>query len=182
MPPKGFKRTQVDTPAHEGNKKPRLDLQDQIKRASTLAAQLRDGVKDGADSKSSTANQIATEELMRIFESMKETTTHNSKSVEDLIAAQVVTEVKLRMANLLRKSELKDGNKDGNLSWELKKYLFPQYLPQERITMRIINTAQKKLEGITSGDIAAETKKATESAIVEEFLKGIDKQLRDLMQ
>lgn len=56
------------------NKKPRLDLQEQLKRASALAAQLRDCVKDGADSKNSSANQIATEELMRIFESMQEKT------------------------------------------------------------------------------------------------------------
>lgn len=74
MPPKASKRTQADTPTNEGNKKPRLDLQEQIKRASALAAQLRDGVKAGPDSKNSAANQIATEELMRIFESMQETT------------------------------------------------------------------------------------------------------------
>jgi len=58
----------------EASKKPRLDIQEQLKRASTLAAQLRDGVKDGTDSKTSAANQIATEELMRIFESMQEKT------------------------------------------------------------------------------------------------------------
>lgn len=79
MPPKASKRTQTEpsnepTPANEGNKKPRLDLQEQIKRASTLAAQLRDGVKDDADFKNSAANQIATEELTRIFESMQEKT------------------------------------------------------------------------------------------------------------
>lgn len=79
MPPKGSKRTQTasstePTPPNEGNKKPRLDLQEQIKRATALATQLRDGVKDGTDSKNSAANQIATEELMRIFESMQDTT------------------------------------------------------------------------------------------------------------
>ena len=58
----------------ETDKKPRLDLEEQIKRASTLAAQLRDGVKDGTDSKTSVANQIATEELVRIFENMQEKT------------------------------------------------------------------------------------------------------------
>jgi hypothetical protein len=72
------KRNEPDNPtelASTGSgKKPRLDLEEQIKRASTLAAQLRDGVKDGTDSKTSAANQIATEELMRIFESMQEKT------------------------------------------------------------------------------------------------------------
>lgn len=74
------KRNEPDDPTElsptptEVGKKPRLDIQGQIKRASTLAAQLRDGVKDGTDSKTSAANQIATEELMRIFESLQEKT------------------------------------------------------------------------------------------------------------
>jgi hypothetical protein len=72
------KRNEPDNPAElpstEPGKKPRLDLEEQIKRASALAAQLRDGVKDGTDSKTSAANQIATEELVRIFESMQEKT------------------------------------------------------------------------------------------------------------
>jgi hypothetical protein len=74
------KRNEPDDPTElsptptEVGKKPRLDIQEQIKRASTLAAQLRDGIKDGTDSKTSAANQIATEELMRIFESLQEKT------------------------------------------------------------------------------------------------------------
>jgi hypothetical protein len=61
------KRNEPDDPtelsAAEVGKKPRLDIQEQLKRASTLAAQLRDGVQDGTESKTSAANQIATEEL-----------------------------------------------------------------------------------------------------------------------
>ena len=57
-----------------GNKKPRFDLEEQMNRASTLFAQLQDGVKNNVDSKTSASNQIATNELMQIFESMKEKT------------------------------------------------------------------------------------------------------------
>lgn len=56
------------------SKKPRVDLEEQIQRASALAAQLRDSVKDDSDSKTFAANQIAGEELIRIFESMQEKT------------------------------------------------------------------------------------------------------------
>ncbi|KAH0270156.1 hypothetical protein KCU91_g8266, partial [Aureobasidium melanogenum] len=172
MPPKGSKRTQAATPTPESNKKPRLDFQEQIKRASALAAQLRDGVKDGPDSKNSAANQLASEELMRIFESLEEKTNDTSKSVEDLITAQVTCEVKLKLANLLRKSETRDGSRDGNLSYELKKYLFHP-VQKETIAVRIIKAAQKKMEDVSSGNIAAEAKKAAESAIAEEFQQGI---------
>lgn len=48
--------------------------------------------------------------------------------------------------------------------------------------MRINKAAQKKMEDVSSGNIAAEAKKAAESAIAEEFQQGIDKQLRELMQ
>jgi hypothetical protein len=72
------KRNEADDPTASyltaTGKKARLDLEEQIIRASTLAAQLRDGVKGGIDSKTSAANQIATEELVRIFESMQEKT------------------------------------------------------------------------------------------------------------
>lgn len=55
----------------EPNKKPRLDLEEWITPANTLAAQLHNGFKDGTDSKTSAAGQIATKKLMRIFESMQ---------------------------------------------------------------------------------------------------------------
>jgi hypothetical protein len=66
--------TELSPAPTDVSKKPRIDIQEQIKRASTLAAQLRDGVKDGTDSKISAANEIAGEELMRIFESLQEKT------------------------------------------------------------------------------------------------------------
>lgn len=72
--PAQIETPQIEPPPVVANAKPCLDLEEQIKRASTLAAQLRDGVKDGADSKNSAVNQIATEELMRIFDSMQEKT------------------------------------------------------------------------------------------------------------
>ena len=76
MSPQDLKRTLADHPtmSASGNKKPRFDLEEQMNRASTLFAQLQDGVKNNVDSKTSASNQIATNELMQIFESMKEKT------------------------------------------------------------------------------------------------------------
>ena len=70
------KRTQSETPTEDGaTKRPRLDIQEQFKRAGILAEQLRNTVgKDEVDSKTTVANQIASEELVRIFESMQEQT------------------------------------------------------------------------------------------------------------
>jgi hypothetical protein len=72
------KRNEPDDPTESSSsqpgKKPRLDIEGQIKRASALAAQLRQSVNDGTDSKTSAADQIAIEELMRIFESIQEKT------------------------------------------------------------------------------------------------------------
>ena len=54
-----------DTPS----KKHRLELQEQLKRGSVLAAQLREATKnEKRETKYSTANQIASEELISIFE------------------------------------------------------------------------------------------------------------------
>jgi hypothetical protein len=72
MPKRGNPSNPPESSSSEPSKKPCLDIQEQIKRASTLAAQLREGVNDGTDSKTSAANQNATEELLRIFESMKQ--------------------------------------------------------------------------------------------------------------
>jgi len=70
------KRTQSETPTEDGAiKRPRLDIQEQIKRAGILAEQLRNTVgKDNVESKTTAANQIASEELVRIFESLQEKT------------------------------------------------------------------------------------------------------------
>lgn len=104
-----------------------------------------------------------------------------SKSVHDLISAHVTCEVKLRLANLRSKLENCDGSQDGNLSYELERYLFPPGL-KSSVATRITKAAQKKMESVSSGNIAAEAKKAAESAITEEFQKGINKQLLGLMQ
>jgi hypothetical protein len=78
MPPKGSKRARSpNPPSNNGGaptpKKPRLDIQAQLDRASILAAQLRDNVsKAGMDSKMSTTNHLATEELVQIFDVLKE--------------------------------------------------------------------------------------------------------------
>ncbi|KAH0353945.1 hypothetical protein KCU83_g2694, partial [Aureobasidium melanogenum] len=177
MPPKGSKRTEVVTLIDEPNKKPRLDLEEQIKRAAVLAAQLHNGVKDDAESKSSAATQIATEELMRIFESMQEKTNDTSKAVEDLITTQINLEVKLKMDALQnRMGRTHIGPKP--LTNEIAAYLNPG-IPESREL--ITKMALEKMAGVTSGDLTAQATEAVESAIVEEFQKGINKQLREFM-
>lgn len=58
-------------PPIETGKKPRLDLEEQIKRAGALATRLHEGIKYDADTKASAANQIAGEELLGIFENLQ---------------------------------------------------------------------------------------------------------------
>ncbi|THZ85323.1 hypothetical protein D6C84_03423 [Aureobasidium pullulans] len=100
------KRTQSETPTEDGaTKRPRLDIQEQFKRAGILAEQLRNTVgKDEVDSKTTVANQIASEELVRIFESMQEQTADTSESVDQLIRAQIELEVNKTMAYLDQKT------------------------------------------------------------------------------
>ncbi|THX80597.1 hypothetical protein D6D05_04476 [Aureobasidium pullulans] len=66
------KRTQSETPTEDGaTKRPRLDIQEQIKRPGILAEQLRNTVGNhDVDSETTAANQIASEELVRIYETM----------------------------------------------------------------------------------------------------------------
>ncbi|KAH0342883.1 hypothetical protein KCU81_g5500, partial [Aureobasidium melanogenum] len=174
------KRTESDTPtetnfADEISKKPRLDLHEQIQRAGILATQLREAAnKDHLDAKAWTANQIATDELVRIFENMQEKTADTSQSVDGLIAAQVKLEVKIKMDILQQKT----GNRD-RLGTETNTYLLP-WTPASRESMAM--AAREKMEGATSGDLAAQVTEAVESTIVEKFQKGIDKQLRGLMK
>ncbi|KAG9653824.1 hypothetical protein KCU95_g15344, partial [Aureobasidium melanogenum] len=174
------KRTESDTPtetnlANETSKKPRLDLHDQIQRAGILATQLREAAnKDHLDPKAWTASQIASDELVRIFENMQEKTADTSQSVDGLITAQVKLEVKIKMDILQNKTGTRD-----SLGPEIRTHLSPYTTaPRERIA----KIACEKMEGATSGDLAAKVTEAVESTIVEQFQKGIDKQLRDLMK
>ncbi|KAG9547406.1 hypothetical protein KCU71_g16436, partial [Aureobasidium melanogenum] len=179
MPPKGSRRIEVVTLTDEPNKKPRLDLEEQIKRAATLAAQLQNGVKDDDESKSAAATQIATEELMRIFKSMQEKTNDASLSFEGLIATQIEVQVKLKMATLQKKSGYHMNGMRMHLGDEITEYLAPDE-PASR--ERIMKIAHEKMEGVTSGDLAAKVTQAVEASIVEEFQKGIEKKLRSIME
>ncbi|KAH0230961.1 hypothetical protein KCV06_g6032, partial [Aureobasidium melanogenum] len=178
IPPKGSKRIEVVTLTDEPNKKPRLDLEEQIKRAATLAAQLQNGVKDDDESKSAAATKIATEELMRIFKSMQEKTNDASLSFEGLIATQIEVQVKLKMATLQKKSGYHMNGMRMHLGDEITEYLAPDE-PASR--ERIMKIAHEKMEGVTSGDLAAKVTQAVEASIVEEFKKGIEKKLRSIM-
>jgi hypothetical protein len=64
----------LERPSSEPSKRPCLNLEAQIERASALTAQLRQNAINDTDTKTSATNQIVTEELMGIFESMKEKT------------------------------------------------------------------------------------------------------------
>ncbi|KAI4720230.1 hypothetical protein E4T48_03613 [Aureobasidium sp. EXF-10727] len=170
MPPFGSKRNDAGTSAEssptEANKKPRLDIQDQIKRASTLAAQLRDGVKDGADTKTAAANQIATEELLRIFESMQEKTVeYASQSFEALVQAQIRTEVESTTEFLKR-----NAFNSYPLGVEIKEYL----VSNPRVTNKsLTETVQKKMDNVTPGDYIAKIKELVKEAVREKFLEGV---------
>lgn len=59
------------------SKKLRLDLEQWITPAKTLAVELHNVFKDGTDSKTSATGQIATKKLMRIFASMQNYTVEN---------------------------------------------------------------------------------------------------------
>ncbi|KAG9998193.1 hypothetical protein KCU78_g16562, partial [Aureobasidium melanogenum] len=174
------KRTETDTPtdphlAVEGSKKPRLDLHEQIQRAGILATQLREAAnKDHLDPKAWTATQIASDELVRIFETMQEKTADTSQSVEGLIAAQVKLEVKIKMDIPQNKTGTHDP-----LDPEIKTHLSPYTTASRERNAKI---ACERMEDVTSGDLAAKVTEAVESTIVEKFQRGIDKQLRDLMK
>ncbi|CAD0114175.1 unnamed protein product, partial [Aureobasidium uvarum] len=185
VPYKGSKRVEADTVTElfliQAKKKPRLDIQDQIERASVLATQLRDSVKDDAEITTSATKQSATEELVQIFESMQEKTVSASKSLDDLITTQINLEVKLKMKALLDITNAVSfgPSKPKPLRTEIQEYLAPH---DPRSEERIVRLAHEKMAGVTSGDYTAKITEAVMSAIVEEFQKGIEKQLRSLLE
>ncbi|KAG9528290.1 hypothetical protein KCU93_g4385, partial [Aureobasidium melanogenum] len=168
MPPKGSRRIEVVTLTDEPNKKPRLDLEEQIKRAATLAAQLQNGVKDDDESKSAAATQIATEELMRIFKSMQEKTNDASLSFEGLVQAQIKTEVN-RMVDYLRSSH---SYKSSALGVEIDQFLTNQAVIAETKSQITLH-AQKEMEDVTSGDYVAKIKELVREALRKKFIEGV---------
>lgn len=66
-----------------------------------------------------------------------------------------------------------------HLGDEITEYLAPDE-PASR--ERIMKIAHEKMEGVTSGDLAAKVTQAVEASIVEEFKKGIEKKLRSIME
>ncbi|KAH0382696.1 hypothetical protein KCU92_g6009, partial [Aureobasidium melanogenum] len=161
------KPTQADTPTKPPftrvSQQPRLDLQEQIQSS-----------KEHLNSTEWTANQAAANELLRTFENMQEKTNNSAaESIEGLITTQIKLEVKMKMDKLQSRSSR------SALYWEIEDYLAPTD-PERR--ERIVNTALEKTRGVTCVDLAVKVSEAVESAIFEQFHKGIDKQLRDYMQ
>ncbi|KAG9580959.1 hypothetical protein KCU77_g10530, partial [Aureobasidium melanogenum] len=173
MPPKASKRTHTEssaepTPTNEGNKKPRLDLQEQIKRASALAAQLRDGVKDGADSKNSAANQIAAEELMRIFETLPNLSKISSQPKSSARSTAHSTSLGKRIKT----------NPNNYFYTGLEVCLKPG---DPKHSAFIIKAAQEKMEGVTSEDYVAEIKKIVKEVIIDDYMKVSGLALRNVL-
>ncbi|KAI5273603.1 hypothetical protein E4T47_03220 [Aureobasidium subglaciale] len=164
------KRSESGTPTDEANKRPRLEINEQIQRAGVLAAQLREAAAAGGDdSKASTASQIAGDELMRLFESMQEKT---AGSVEGLIQAQIKAEVRHKMDTLDKRAY------SVPLQLQIRSHLSPD---GATIRQRVADIAYQKMEHVNSPDLAARVTEAVESAILEEFQKGINKQMREIM-
>jgi hypothetical protein len=79
----------------------------------------------------------------------------------------------------MKMDKLQSRSSRSALYWEIEDYLAPTD-PERR--ERIVNTALEKTRGVTCVDLAVKVSEAVESAIFEQFHKGIDKQLRDYMQ
>jgi len=189
------KRSEPDDPTElsptEASKKPRLDIQEQIERASALAAQLRDGVKDGTDSKTSAAHQIATEELLRIFENMQEKTVEyvivdfyhpllsdhkcsTSKSVDDLISAQIKLEVH-RMMDFLASPAAR---LPSYLSIQINNVLKPTNL---FFRGDIIQKVQELVETFTDEDYVTIIKRSVKTVLIREYRKGTGAELTSVL-
>ncbi|THW60302.1 hypothetical protein D6D19_10124 [Aureobasidium pullulans] len=171
------KRTQSKTPTENGaTKRPRLDIQEQIKRAGILAEQLRNTVsKNDVDSKTAASGQIATEELVRIFESMQEQTADTSDSVDALINSSIKLEVKVMMDYL----SIRCHNNSTLALWkEIWLHLKPENGP---FTNKVIKRVQEKMEGVRSGDYVSEIKEMVKVVLVEELQKGVGIELRAVM-
>ncbi|THX58348.1 hypothetical protein D6D06_03047 [Aureobasidium pullulans] len=169
------KRTQSETPTEDGaTKRPRLDIQEQIKRAGILAEQLRNTVgNDDVDSKTAASGQIATEELIRIFESMQEQTADTSESVDQLIRAQIELEVNKTMAYLDQKT-----TKHHPLGKEVAQHLNTASLRGRHV---IVEVVQRKMENVSSGDYVTKIKECVKEALREKFLEGIGKKFDDIV-
>ncbi|CAD0028056.1 unnamed protein product [Aureobasidium pullulans] len=166
------KRTQSETPTEDGaTKRPRLDIQEQIKRAGILAEQLRNTVgNDDVDSKTAAAGQIATEELVRIFESMQEQT------AEYLYTSQKINstlEVNKTMAYLDQKT-----TKHHPLGKEVAQHLNTASLRGRQV---IVEVVQRKMENVSSGDYVTKIKECVKEALREKFLEGIGKKFDDIV-
>ena len=93
--------------------------------------------------------------------------------MKGLIATQIKLEVKMKMNALTTKAY-----SSYSLGGEIKEYLAPS---QTGSREHIAKIALEKVEGNASIDLAARIADAVQSAILEEFHKGIDQRMRSYM-
>jgi hypothetical protein len=101
----------------------------------------------------------------------------SSEAIEGLIATQVKLEIKIRMDKLNERCSTYPST--ARLVPEIKGYLSPW---ESASRERNFNTAVEKMEGVAGTDLAARVTKAAETALLEEFHKGIDEQMRGYMK
>jgi hypothetical protein len=96
-----------------------------------------------------------------------------SEAIEGLITTQIKLEVNIKMNKLATKTYT------ARLHPDIVEHLAPS---QPTSRERIIKIALENMEGATSTDLTAKVSQAVESAILDEFHKGVDKQMRDYMK
>ncbi|KAH0367916.1 hypothetical protein KCU65_g4354, partial [Aureobasidium melanogenum] len=126
-------------------------------------------------SKNSAANQIATQELMRIFENMQEKTVHTSKSVEDLITAQVATEIKSALSFLEKRTK-------SNPSHYFYKSVEALLQPGDsKCSTPAIKAAQEKMESVTSENYVDEIKKIVKEVIIDAYMRACGNLMKNVL-
>lgn len=101
-----------------------------------------------------------------------------SEAMEGLIAAQIKAEIQTRMDKL--QNRLGHPKIHPELYAEIRDYLSPS---QSGSRERIVKLAVEKMKGVSpTADLGAIVTEAAEAALLEEFHKGIDKQMRGYMR
>ncbi|KAI5202976.1 hypothetical protein AUEXF2481DRAFT_8483 [Aureobasidium subglaciale EXF-2481] len=170
------KRSESDASTDESNKRPRLDINEQIKRAGILATQLRDAAtSSGEDTKASVASEIASDELICIFESVQEKTAGTSRIVDSLIAAQIKAKIR-DMWKLLRRAN--GGTQP--LGVEIEEHLTSDW--SGFFWDEIFRFVKERMKNATSEDRATQIKNLVRIAVRERLLEGVGKKFDGITQ
>ncbi|KAI5252767.1 hypothetical protein E4T42_03135 [Aureobasidium subglaciale] len=169
------KRSESDASTDESNKRPRLDINEQIKRAGILATQLRDAAtSSGENTKGSIASEIASDELICIFESVQEKTADTSRIVDSLIAAQIKAKIR-DMWKLLRRAN----GKTQPLGVEIEEHLTSDW---SGFFWDIFRFVKERMKNATSEDCATQIKNLVRIAVRERLLEGVGKKFDGITQ